>query len=397
MTASELNANEDQPQWTGFAGAAVAALLFAAASPPHGYAAAAWLVPGLLLASVRHLSMRAAFGAGICFGVVSGAIVGLWATDAFAAALQVPTALSFLTVGAALLVCVGLPSGLATAAYNYAGRRVAVLDLPVAGAFFWITTEWLRAQMLGWQLLGHTQYREIWLIQIADLGGVYAVSFVVAFASIAAVETLRDSLGGRARMLSAARALAVPALTIAAAVGYSSAAQQIYGSHDVAEDAMQASSVAMRPTASQHVRNYGPRPQLQIRRVSTIEQSGMRVSPLLCADVLDAGVVHGAVRDGADVLINNCRVDWLRSPQAAEQHLALAVLRSVEARRFVVRSTGDGGGELITALGETYTERPAGQSISISNATTRYMRWGDNWIFFGLGMSLIVVGRSRKK
>jgi apolipoprotein N-acyltransferase len=32
----------------------------------------------------------------------------------------------------------------------------------------------------GWYFIGYTQHANLWLIQIADLGGVYAVSFVVA-------------------------------------------------------------------------------------------------------------------------------------------------------------------------------------------------------------------------
>ncbi len=132
--------------------------------------------------------------------------------------------------------------------------------------------------------------------------------------------------------------------------------------------------------------------------MSTIEQNGVRVSPLLCEDVLDAALVHSVVAEGADVLINNCRVPWLADANtgAADQHLALAVFRSVESRRFLVRSTNHGDGELITASGETLTEKPSGQSMTISNDTTRYMQYGDRWLFLGFGMSLVVVGRARR-
>ena len=54
-----------------------------------------------------------------------------------------------------------------------------------------------------------------------------------------------------------------------------------------------------------------------------------------------------------------------------------------------------GDGELITASGETLTEKPSGQSMMISNDTTRYMRFGDRWLFLGFGMALVVVGRAR--
>jgi len=47
----------------------------------------------------------------------------------------------------------------------------------------WTALEWCRAWMLSgfpWALLGYSQYQQLWLIQIADLCGVYGVSFLVA-------------------------------------------------------------------------------------------------------------------------------------------------------------------------------------------------------------------------
>jgi len=67
------------------------------------------------------------------------------------------------------------------------GRRwrwpLAVI-VPVA----WVTVEWLRSLYVEgilftgfpWLLLGHTQYERTMLIQVAALGGAYAVSFIVA-------------------------------------------------------------------------------------------------------------------------------------------------------------------------------------------------------------------------
>jgi apolipoprotein N-acyltransferase len=66
--------------------------------------------------------------------------------------------------------------------------------------------EVLRSTLFGgmpWELLSHTQFRALWLIQIADLGGAYAVSFVVALASVAVAELVADR-----------RALTMPAATI---------------------------------------------------------------------------------------------------------------------------------------------------------------------------------------
>jgi apolipoprotein N-acyltransferase len=61
-------------------------------------------------------------------------------------------------------------------------RRVGLpfcLSVPLV----WVGLEWVRSFLMtgfAWYYLGHAQYRILPLIQLADLGGVYAVSFLVA-------------------------------------------------------------------------------------------------------------------------------------------------------------------------------------------------------------------------
>lgn len=58
----------------------------------------------------------------------------------------------------------------------------------------WVSVEYLRAHsgFLGvpWALLGHSQYRNLPLIQIASITGVYGVSFVIALVNVAVYEAL---------------------------------------------------------------------------------------------------------------------------------------------------------------------------------------------------------------
>ena len=52
----------------------------------------------------------------------------------------------------------------------------------------WVVLEYLRAHLLtgfGWALLGYSQYLNLPIIQIADLFGVYGVSFLVVMANLA--------------------------------------------------------------------------------------------------------------------------------------------------------------------------------------------------------------------
>src|SRR5207244_239352 len=72
--------------------------------------------------------------------------------------------------------------GAFTWAVSWIGRRRAPALALAAAPFLWVTGEWVRARLLGgfpWGTLGYSQYLRLPVIQIAELGGVHAVSFVV--------------------------------------------------------------------------------------------------------------------------------------------------------------------------------------------------------------------------
>jgi apolipoprotein N-acyltransferase len=65
----------------------------------------------------------------------------------------------------------------------------------VCAAGFWLLTEVVRnyyaVNGFPWALLGYSQYPYLWLIQIADLGGVYLVSFLVVMGNAALLSMFR--------------------------------------------------------------------------------------------------------------------------------------------------------------------------------------------------------------
>ncbi len=76
----------------------------------------------------------------------------------------------------------------------------------------WVPLEYLRAHFLSgfpWFYLGHSQYRWVWLIQVADLGGVYPVSFFVAMVNgaVADVVCRRVRTGGWTRPVAGGAAV----------------------------------------------------------------------------------------------------------------------------------------------------------------------------------------------
>lgn len=110
-------------------------------------------------------------------------------------------------------------------------RRCDRIGAPMALAapVVWVSMEYLRSHFLtgfAWYFLGHTQHDFLAIIQVTDLGGVYAVSFLVAAVNGAIFDVLcRLGFVQRLLKLSAPRgpvfrpAIAVAAL-FAASLGY---------------------------------------------------------------------------------------------------------------------------------------------------------------------------------
>ncbi len=66
-------------------------------------------------------------------------------------------------------------------------QRLPLLPRIFVLASCWVALEFIRAHLFsgfGWVMLGHTQYKNLWLIQIADITGVYGVSFIMALVNL---------------------------------------------------------------------------------------------------------------------------------------------------------------------------------------------------------------------
>lgn len=116
---------------------------------------------------------------------------------------------------------VSLASGFAFAAlFEWPLRKLHALPYALRVASAWLLFEWAHSWLIGgfpWLFLSHTQYRFLTLIQVADVVGAFGVSFLVAFASAAALQAIRRRRPGREA--AAAGALLVGALFYGAARG----------------------------------------------------------------------------------------------------------------------------------------------------------------------------------
>jgi apolipoprotein N-acyltransferase len=97
-----------------------------------------------------------------------------------------------------------------------AGYRFALFSVP----FLWVAWEWAYMQQdlsLGWLTLGNTQANLTYMIQYADLSGVWGISFWIVWFNVLAVLALS---GNRGQIL---RSVVIMALMIAAPLLYASA------------------------------------------------------------------------------------------------------------------------------------------------------------------------------
>jgi apolipoprotein N-acyltransferase len=158
--------------------AVLSGLLITASFPPGEFDWLAWfgLVP--LLIALEGTAPRVAFRLGITAGLAHYLTLIYWVIVALKHYGNIPSVVSF-----GLLVMLSTYLALYPACFAMVlaytrGSRFFILKT----ASLWVALEYVRAKILTgfpWCLLGYTQFRHPGVIQIADLGGVYAVSFLL--------------------------------------------------------------------------------------------------------------------------------------------------------------------------------------------------------------------------
>ena len=192
--------------------AAGAGLLWAAAFPKIGAASLAWIAPGCLLASA--LGSRRPFLTGWVGGLVFWLVSIVWI-------LYIPVPFYPILGWSALCGYVALYTG----AWVWACRRVLgpSRQLPktaasrMVWALFcaaaWTGLELIQSRLFSgfpWNLLGTSQYEAIPLLQSASVTGVYGISFLLVWVSVALMLAVERLVRPNAGRLAWARDLALP-------------------------------------------------------------------------------------------------------------------------------------------------------------------------------------------
>jgi apolipoprotein N-acyltransferase len=200
-------------------------IFYALGLPPFDWSVCGWFALVPLLVVIRDQPTGSAFRYGVLFGYASGWTITWCLAEAMAKYLEIPLPLAVVAISLSFLLAIGVPFGLFAAASavilrSYASRHARFL-VPA----LWVANELLRARVVDqpWALLGYTQHANLGLIQIAACAGVYGVSFLVAFGSLALAEAvwhLRAGHGG----WTVLRAVVTSAAVVAGCWGLGTAA-----------------------------------------------------------------------------------------------------------------------------------------------------------------------------
>src|SRR2546427_8677731 len=159
----------------------VSAIGLALAFPRTDWDGVAWLLVVPVIVTSLKRAPRAALGWGWFFGTVFFLVLLRWLGHTFGVYSAIPWPVTWLPIVALAAYC-GLYVGAFTWAVSWIGRRRAPALALAAAPFLWVTGEWVRARLLGgvpWGTPGYSQDLRLPVIQVAELGGVHAVSFVL--------------------------------------------------------------------------------------------------------------------------------------------------------------------------------------------------------------------------
>ena len=162
------------------------------AYPAIDWAGTAWiaLVPVFYVAVTA--PPRTAFEWGWLAGFAFFLPLLRWLNFTFRTYSDIPWPLTWAPTMALAGYC-ALYFGLVAAAMALIARRRGAGWACLAAPILWVAGEWLRATLLGgfpWGELGYSQYRQLTVIQVAELGGAHAVSFVVCAVNAAITATV---------------------------------------------------------------------------------------------------------------------------------------------------------------------------------------------------------------
>jgi apolipoprotein N-acyltransferase len=132
--------------------------------------------------------------------------------------------------------------------------------------------------------------------------------------------------------------------------------------------------------------------------VRVLNAGSVRMGTFICYESVFPELVRQFPAQGANVLVNLSNDGYFGHSEARQQHLAIARMRAVENRRFLIRSTNDGytavidpAGRIIQML-EPYKQFASPIRYGLVTGTTFYTRHGDWFVWTCLAVGLLLGG-----
>jgi apolipoprotein N-acyltransferase len=192
--------------------ALLSGLLLTAAFPPAPFGWVAWIALVPLFKSLEGLPAKRAFASGFAFGLAHNLTLVYWVVFVMQHYGNLPMPVS---VGILVLFAMYLALYPAMFSFFHAYLRGPFYGFKVAG--LWVVLEFVRANILTgfpWCLVGHTQYLNLPVIQIADLVGVYGITFIIIIVN-SSIYTLLFRRSPKAIAMEIPVSFALLALTLA--------------------------------------------------------------------------------------------------------------------------------------------------------------------------------------
>lgn len=198
--------------WRSLLLSSLSGILIALAFPLPSLAPLAWIALIPLLIALEGQTPAAGFRLGFITGFVAYAGLLYWVTIVMTTYGKLPWAVSITlwwSLAAWLASFYGLTAWVAVRGKQRGCKWVVLLPLA------WVSADYLRSFLLTgfpWTMLGHSQYRLLPLIQVADLTGVYGITALIVLANVVFYRILRALAGAEIPYPAKSAVLLVAAL-----------------------------------------------------------------------------------------------------------------------------------------------------------------------------------------
>ncbi len=196
--------------------AACSGLIMPLAFPVFDFHILAWFCLVPLFYSILSKHPFHSFVLASTTGFIFHLVLIYWVVVAMNRYGEIPFILSviiYILLSAVLSLFISVPVYLS----SYVSRK-SFIPFTAAIVFFWTACEYCKSWVLTgfpWENLGYSQYMVLPLIQISDITGVYAISFLIVLANCAVLKMIKDS-----KVVTAELALCIICLTGAFIYGF---------------------------------------------------------------------------------------------------------------------------------------------------------------------------------